>query len=129
MDYHDYVIKDGQFIGKFEEMYEACDDPWNQKKSVIQSHKMACMYSIAMISPCKVLEVGCGLGYLTHFYKSVFPSICFEGMDISETAIEKAKNSFPDISFFCGNIAEIKDFSTWGGDTMLSFSLKYYGIF
>lgn len=29
-DYHDYVIKDGVFIGKFEEMYQKFDDPWHQ---------------------------------------------------------------------------------------------------
>lgn len=29
--YHDYVIKDGQFIGEFNEMYRAFDDPWMQK--------------------------------------------------------------------------------------------------
>ena len=29
-DYHDYVIKDGRFIGAFEEMYRNCPDPWHQ---------------------------------------------------------------------------------------------------
>lgn len=29
-DYHDYMIKDGKFIGKFEERYQNCEDPWNQ---------------------------------------------------------------------------------------------------
>ena len=28
--YHDYVIKDGVFLGEFEEMYKGYDDPWNQ---------------------------------------------------------------------------------------------------
>lgn len=27
-DYHDYVIKNGGFIGKFEEMYQNIEDPW-----------------------------------------------------------------------------------------------------
>ena len=28
--YQDYVIKDGKFIGKFEEMYQKFEDPWHQ---------------------------------------------------------------------------------------------------
>lgn len=28
-DYHDYVFKDGKFIGAFEEMYQNVEDPWH----------------------------------------------------------------------------------------------------
>ena len=31
--YQDYVIKDGKFIGKFEEMYQKFDDPWHQSEN------------------------------------------------------------------------------------------------
>ena len=31
-DYHDYVIKNGNFIGQFEEMYQNCDDPWPESE-------------------------------------------------------------------------------------------------
>jgi len=30
-DYHDYVFKDGKFIGAFEEMYLNVDDPWYRR--------------------------------------------------------------------------------------------------
>ncbi len=29
MKYKNYVIKNGKFIGKFEEMYQKFNDPWN----------------------------------------------------------------------------------------------------
>jgi hypothetical protein len=30
-DYHDYVFKNGKFIGKFDEMYQYSENiPWNQ---------------------------------------------------------------------------------------------------
>ena len=29
MRYQDYVIKDGQFVGRFEDMYRDCPDPWH----------------------------------------------------------------------------------------------------
>jgi hypothetical protein len=31
--YHDYIIKDGQFIGEFEKMYKHCEDPWMQSNT------------------------------------------------------------------------------------------------
>ena len=30
--YQDYVIKDGKFVGKFDEMYRKFSDPWNLLK-------------------------------------------------------------------------------------------------
>ena len=29
MKYQDFVIKNGKFIGKFEDMYKKISDPWN----------------------------------------------------------------------------------------------------
>ncbi len=28
--YQDFVIKDGRFVGRFEDMYRSSDDPWLQ---------------------------------------------------------------------------------------------------
>ena len=33
MKYQDFVIKDGRFIGKFEEMYKKFPDPWQLLKN------------------------------------------------------------------------------------------------
>lgn len=30
--YQDYVIKDGRFVGRFDEMYRHFDDPWHQSE-------------------------------------------------------------------------------------------------
>lgn len=121
-NYHDYVIKDGRFVGHFEEMYRDCDDPWNQKKDVINSYsKMCAMTSIARINADNVLEIGCGLGYYTNFLHLMFPTIHFVGMDISETAISKAKQQFPEVDFFQGEVKTIDvalneaKKSRWGG--------------
>lgn len=32
MRYQDYVIKDGQFVGNFEQMYQNFLDPWHQSE-------------------------------------------------------------------------------------------------
>ena len=34
--YQDYVIKDGKFVGEFEQMYKDFDDPWEQ--SALEQH-------------------------------------------------------------------------------------------
>ncbi|MCB0782118.1 MAG: hypothetical protein KDC03_21740, partial [Flavobacteriales bacterium] len=40
-DYHDYVIRDGQFIGAFEEMYRNVADPWHQSSQPNPYSRMA----------------------------------------------------------------------------------------
>ena len=37
MNYHKYVIEDGKLVGKFEEMYQNIEDPWNQTKKIMSS--------------------------------------------------------------------------------------------
>ncbi len=107
-DYHDYVIKDGKFIGKFEEMYQVCDDPWGQTQDIITSYsKMACVASLKRIKAKKVLEIGSGLGCFTDFLGKMCPEITFEGMDVSETAVNKAATVFPEIKFICADVKNI----------------------
>lgn len=107
-DYHDYVIKDGNFIGEFEEMYQTCDDPWGQKQKVVSSYsRMACVASLKRINAKRVLEVGAGLGYFTDFLDKMCPEITFDGLDISETAVKKASATFPEIHFICADVKDI----------------------
>ena len=44
MRYQDFVIKNGEFVGKFEDMYQNFKDPWLQsqryQKSTPINHKM-----------------------------------------------------------------------------------------
>lgn len=46
-----------------------------------------------------------GWGGGTNFWKEANPGLQITGMDISKTAIEKAKNHYPDIRFLTGNIS------------------------
>lgn len=107
--YQDYFIKDGKFIGKFEEMYQKFDDPWKQKETNSFAYvREAVNVSIKKYNISSMLEIGCGLGKVTNFLKSSNPGLKIEGMDISETAIRKARIAYPDINFFVGNIASMK---------------------
>lgn len=106
--YQDYVIKDGKFIGKFEEMYKKFDDPWHQLKEVYNSYsRFNTILSLRKLQAVSVLEVGCGLGAFTNYMSMALPDVQIVGMDISQTAIEKASNSYPELQFFVGDLNEI----------------------
>ncbi len=103
--YQDYVIKDGKFIGKFEEMYQKFDDPWHQKEIFHEFYsKSFTSETLKQYGIKKVLEIGCGLGAFTDYLHSRAPGCCITGMDISKTAVEKAKRTYPDIDFLQGDI-------------------------
>ncbi len=103
--YHDYVIKNGKFIGKFDEMYAECKDPWMQSTQPNKYSRMAGMIHIKNFGVQSILECGCGLGYYTNWIKQEV-NIVPKSIDISPVAIEKAKILFPDLDF------EVADIST-----------------
>jgi len=50
-DYHDYVIKNGKFIGAFEEMYQKFEDPWHHGDATAVQYDMA-LYLIKRYKIC-----------------------------------------------------------------------------
>ncbi len=103
--YHDYVIKDGMFIGKFDEMYAEFNDPWMQSKQPNKYSRMAGIIHIKNFGIKTVLECGCGLGYYANWIKQEV-NILPKSIDISSVAIKKAKVLFPELDF------EVADIST-----------------
>ncbi len=108
--YQDYVIKDGEFIGKFEEMYQKFDDPWHQKENLEEFYsRVLTPVTLMQYKLNNVLEIGCGLGAFTNYLQTTVPNCSFTGMDISETAIEKAKKSYPYINFMREEILKFSE--------------------
>jgi SAM-dependent methyltransferase len=114
-NYHDYVIKDGHLIGDFEGLYKNFSDPWNQleqhkndgeKKKLILS---LCNYLKNKFGFHNLIDIGCGLGHLTYDLSNA--GFHANGIDISKTAIEKAKNNYPSINFQVGKILDFEKFS------------------
>ena len=99
MKCQDLVIKDGKFVGKFEEVYKKFSDPWNLLKD--DKRKKRINYNI-IINYCEqvrsskkliTLEIGCGFAHISQkLYKKKFKAY---GTDISETAIKKSKKKYP----------------------------------
>ncbi|EIC22315.1 class I SAM-dependent methyltransferase [Thiorhodovibrio frisius] len=105
-DYHDYVIKNGKLIGAFDAMYQhAADIPWHQDRT---AHAIFSEIDLAILAHFQrrfglmtILEVGCGLGYFAErlHRKRGGGGVQIVGMDISATAVDKAKSLFPEIEF------------------------------
>jgi SAM-dependent methyltransferase len=103
--YHDYVIKDGQFIGNFESMYNECDDPWMQSSQPNKYARIAGILHLKKFKIQSILECGCGLGYYADWiYKET--GIIAKSVDVSETSILKAKELFPHLDFSVSDITK-----------------------
>ena len=103
-DYHDYVIKNGKFVGKFEEMYQnASDIPWHQDETanaVFTDIDLTILKHFQKKEGFRTIcEIGCGMGYVTDRISRELADIDVTGVDISAIAVEKAQTMFPNIHF------------------------------
>lgn len=99
-----------KFIGNFEELYQIEDDPWEQSSNDGDRGKYYKRSRDRLIKKLKtnnskeILEIGSGLGVVSDFIsKNLTDSIC-EGLEISPTAVKKARGSYPNLSFHEGDI-------------------------
>jgi len=124
-DYHDYVFKGGKLVGEFEAMYRETDVvPWHQDK---QAQEWFCDIALSMLSASapyqKVVDIGCGLGYFTARVHPLCKSLI--GIDISPTAVQRAKRFFPEIEFSVADIRS-EDFSFGQFDLVIAKDLFWY---
>lgn len=107
--YHDYVIKDGQFIGRFEDMYRQFDNPWMQDRQPNPYSRQAGILHLQRFGIRSVLECGCGLGFYSdwiHRQTGIVPV----GIDISPTAVEKAQQQFPHLDFRVDTVENLRQY-------------------
>lgn len=122
--YHDYVIKDGKFIGKFDEMYSEFTDPWTQSSQPNKYSRMAGILHMKNFHVKRVLECGCGLGYYADWIQRE-TGITPKSVDISPVAIEKAKKLFPQLDFEVVDICtDLHKFKTY--DCVLFAEIIWY---
>jgi len=108
MPYHDYVIKDGKLVGRFEEMYQACDDPWHQSSVAYNAGSIsrhATILNIRKYGIRSVVEFGCGLGYYTDMIHRA-TGVRIRGVDIAPTAIARARRLWPHLEFAVGRVQD-----------------------
>jgi SAM-dependent methyltransferase len=111
-DYHDFIFENGQLVGQFDEMYrDANEIPWHQDKTVNSWWSDVAFRMLQIQAPyTRSIEVGCGLGYFAHKVASLCKHTT--GVDISETAVSKAKDKFRDITFSVLDIRQELDNKT-----------------
>ena len=97
MPYHKYVfdLKNKKFIGKFNEMYQREDvedfDSWFSS-DLTHLPKLISLAILNRYNFKNILDFGCGKGSFTHILKKRNNYVL--GLDISKTAIKKAKVNY-----------------------------------
>lgn len=98
---NDYIIKDGEFVRNFEELYQNIEDPWSQARDFKNdiSFKIACVLIKDLISQHQIsiknmLDIGCAGGYQSDALIEASNSKNYFGIDISETVINLAVKDF-----------------------------------
>ncbi len=125
--YQDYVIKDGVFVGKFEEMYQKFDDPWHQRENLLSFYSRALTPVTLMQYNLKnVVEMGCGLGAVADYLSRAVPECAITGMDISETAVAKARKFYPDINFVWGGVLAFSEKPDKKFDAIIFSEIMWY---
>lgn len=110
-DYHDYFIKDGRFIGEFEQMYRNVEDPWLCAGQSGSLHNDLLLALVTHAAPPDgvILEAGCGLGALAARIRAALPAALVKGCDVSPTAIEKARARHPGVEFFVQDLTRLAE--------------------
>ena len=128
--YHDYIFKDGKILGEFEKMYEnSLEIPWHQDKMALNTSGEIVLTLIKKHSSeiKSVLDIGCGLGYFTSRIADILPKGSrVIGLDISHTAVEKAKKTFPNVEFYQADCRKPGALSRYYGDLVLCRQLFWY---
>lgn len=105
-DYHDYVIKDGRFVGAFEEMYRNCENPWPETEKDLDENPVS-SYAPSIIRKYgfkKLFSVGSGKGLHANWLKGKVPGLEIEGLEVSESAVKESHDKYPDIKVHCMDI-------------------------
>lgn len=127
--YQDYVIRSGKLIGEFDQMYQDHDDPWEQTtRETHASEKAVALNMLARLKAdgrnLRVLEMGCGLGDFTARIGAT--GVKAVGMDISPTAIGKARDRHPSIEFVTGSIADHDLIERLAPDVIVMAEITWY---
>lgn len=122
--YQDYVIRDGELIGEFEELYQDFENPWDQtNRERRASEKVVAIHLLQGLGVTRVLELGSGLGQ----FAGAMAAAGFEvrGIEISPTAVEKARASHPDVDFQVGDVLDFDKYREFDPDAIVMAEITW----
>jgi 2-polyprenyl-3-methyl-5-hydroxy-6-metoxy-1,4-benzoquinol methylase len=98
--------KTGTFRGEFEKMYSDIEDPWGCEagKSSLNNRIFLDVIFADDRRYERILDIGCGLGGLLSTIRARNGGGYVLGVDVSATAVEKARRQYPEVSFQQRNI-------------------------
>ena len=121
------------FKGDFEGYYQNNSDPWDQNSidSDISGYYKSSRKKLLNVlkgvkSNRNILEVGCGLGMVSSLIDTELENSIISGVDISRTAVIKAKIKYPNISFYEGDIGNRKFKSDKQYDVIILNEMLWY---
>lgn len=123
--YQDYVIKNGVLVGEFEEMYKDFEDPWQQ--TTREKHSIEKRIGLDLIKEYeykRIIEFGCGFGGYTNQLNEIAGDAL--GIDISETAISKAKEKYPKVNFTVGDVLDFDLIKEYQPDCIVLAEISWY---
>jgi len=109
--YHKYVFdtEKREFVGQFEEMYraEAANgyDSWHQENLTTLGKQLS-LTILQRYNFASILDIGCGKGTFTHLLKKANNEVV--GVDLSDTAVAKARAKYEGIEFLQMDTTELK---------------------
>lgn len=127
--YQDYVIRSGKLIGEFDQMYQDHTDPWEQTtREHYASEKAVAINLLARLqaesSVRRVVELGCGFGDFTARITDL--GLSAVGMDISETAVLKARERHSSTEFVTGSISDHGLIKNLAPDVIVMAEITWY---
>jgi SAM-dependent methyltransferase len=122
--YQDYVIRDGRLVGEFERMYQDYENPWDQAEEHWASDKAVGIHLMRKLGVRRILELGCGLGQFTGDIAASDFSVL--GVDVSATAIAKARLKYPACGFRTGDILDFDIYRDFRPDLIVMAEITWY---
>jgi ubiquinone/menaquinone biosynthesis C-methylase UbiE len=127
--YHKYVFSSeaAEFRGDFEGMYKNEDvegfDSWSQDDVTLIVRQMS-LAIIGRYNHSRILDIGCGKGTFTHLLKKQNNHV--KGVDISPTALRKARTRYPSLDFAELDLRRIDTLAGEHFDLTVAMAVLYY---
>ncbi len=129
-DYHDYFIKDGRHLGRYEEMYRDCPDPWHIEELGERLDMRAALLLLSgrAARVGRFLDIGAGLGLFSGMLARAIwaenPAAQGVISDVSATAVSKAARRLADprlefLALDAGRLAQASPFAPESFDLLV----------
>jgi len=108
----------------FEALYARRSDPWGVLVSPLAHQRyLALVEAVGAYSPCEsILDVGCGEGALTRYLVGSADRVV--GVDVSSTAIARARRFVPKATFECSTLEAFAPRQAF--DVVIAVEMLYY---